>query len=78
MSAGYRSPSGVWVGGISSPPVIIPAGYTSPLAFWLGGASASAYTPPTPTGQVTHVRKRITKKPVLIQLLREDEEIIIL
>lgn len=80
MSAGYRSPSGVWVGGVSSPSTVAPGGYTSLLGFWVGGVSAEAYTPPTPTSRPWTVRKRVStpKNIHRLRLLREDEELIVL
>lgn len=78
MAAGYRSSSGVWVGGISGVPV--PGGYTSLLGFWVGGASAETYTPPPPTSRPWTVRKRVSPSMNVerLRLLRDDEELIIL
>jgi hypothetical protein len=53
--AGYRSPSGLWIGGAAGFPFIIKRGYRSLLAFWLGGAWKGKTTPTPPVPVVAKV-----------------------
>lgn len=59
MTAGFRSPAGIWVGGASAP--VRQLGYRSPFAFWAGGAGAfvEAVHPPM-GGRVSFARVRHT------------------
>lgn len=82
MSAGFRSPAGLWVGGVSAP-TGTQVGYRSLLAFWAGGAGAVVATPPQPPvmsggggsyrPQFRHEPRRIEIDPLQAQRLDEDE-----
>ncbi len=89
MTAGYRSSSGSWIGGISALPSITKAGYFSLLAFWVGGIGSNVIPiPPVPPVPIVIEARRWPGPPMVIyregelsrydRQRREEEEIIIL
>jgi hypothetical protein len=80
MSAGYRSLTGSWVGGLSVSPVVVNGGYRSHFGFWFGGLCAPQTTPPEPEPDTflihgayyfDHKKRKKKKK---LSTVREDIE----
>lgn len=77
MSAGYRSPLAIWLGGAAAPPP--QAGVRSLLAFWLGGAVAGVDVEPPPV--VHHGGGRLPRRiavPSALQRQRLEEDELIM